>query len=137
MTKPLPKAVSKSLPKPSEAETAILRVLWEQQPLSVRDIHAELSRTREVGYTTTLKQVQRMHAKGLVTRTKGEGKSHDYSAAVAEGATKSRLVDRFVQTAFDGSVPELVMHAIGPDASSDDIAKIRAFLDELEADDTD
>ena len=125
----------KSARKPSEAETAILRVLWEQQPRSVRDIHAELSRTREVGYTTTLKQVQRMFAKGLVTRAKGEGKSHDYSAAVAEDATKSRLVDRFVATAFNGSVPDLVMHAVGPNASADDIAKIRAFLDGLDADD--
>ena len=121
--------------KPSDAETAILRVLWERQPRSVRDIHAELSKERDVGYTTTLKQVQRMHAKGLVTRAKGEGKSHNYSAAVAEDATKSRLVDRFVKTAFDGSVPELVMHALGNDASSDDIAQIRALLDEIESGD--
>ena len=128
-----PKHIKK---KPSEAETAILRVLWDEQPLSVRAIHARLGDTRQVGYTTILKQVQRMHDKGLVTRTKGEGKSFDYSAAVAENATKSRLVDRFVKTAFDGSVPELVMHALGNDqASPSDIAEIRAFLDQLEADD--
>ena len=125
----------KRIPKPSNAETAILQVLWEQQPRSVKEIHAVLSESRDVGYTTTLKQVQRMHAKGLVTRTKGVGKSHNYSAAVAEEATKTTLVDRFVKTAFDGSVPELVMHALGSDgASAQDIAEIRAFLDSLESD---
>ena len=55
--------------KPSPAETAILQVLWEHQPCSVKAIHAHLSRTKSVGYTTTLKQIQRMHDKGLVTIT--------------------------------------------------------------------
>ena len=120
--------------KPSEAETSILQVLWEHEPCSVREIHAELSRTKSVGYTTTLKQIQRMFDKGLVTRTKGHGKSYDYSAAVEEAATKGRLFDRFVKTAFDGSVPELVMHALGTDrTSAEDLARIRAFLADLEA----
>lgn len=119
--------------KPSPAETAILQVLWEHQPCSVKAIHAHLSRTKSVGYTTTLKQIQRMHDKGLVTREPGEGKSYNYSAAVGEDDTKSRLFDRFVTTAFEGSVPDLVMHALGTDkASPDDIEKIREFLDSLE-----
>ena len=123
--------------KPSEAETAILQVLWESAPCSVKAIHDRLSRTKTVGYTTTLKQVQRMFEKGLVTRQKGQGKSYDYSAAVEETATKARLFDRFVKTAFEDSVPDLVMHALGNDkASPDDIARIRAFLDDLEANDT-
>jgi len=120
--------------KPSEAETAILQVLWEHQPASVKTVHDILSETKTVGYTTTLKQIQRMLDKGLVSRTKGEGKSYDYSAAVEESATKSRLFDRFVQTAFDNSVPDLVMHALGTDkTSADDIAKIRALLDDIES----
>lgn len=119
--------------KPSPAETAILQVLWEHEPCSVKTIHAHLSRTKSVGYTTTLKQIQRMHDKGLVTRKPGEGKSYDYSAAVGESDTKSRLFDRFVSTAFEGSVPDLVMHALGTDkASPDDIEKIREFLDSLD-----
>jgi len=121
--------------KPSPAETAILQVLWEQQPCSVKAIHEALSRTKTVGYTTTLKQIQRMHDKGLVSRARGEGKSYDYSAAVNEADTKSRLFDRFVKTAFEGSVPDLVMHALGTDkASPGDIEKIREFLDSIESD---
>jgi predicted transcriptional regulator len=121
--------------KPSPAETAILQVLWEQQPCSVKAIHAKLSEQKSVGYTTTLKQIQRMHDKGLVVRSRGEGKSFNYSAAVNEADTKSRLFDRFVKTAFEGSVPDLVMHALGTDkASPDDIDKIRDFLDSLDRD---
>jgi len=121
--------------KPSPAETAILQVLWERQSCSVKAIHEELSRTKSVGYTTTLKQVQRMHDKGLVSRSRGEGKSYNYRAMVTEAATKSRLFDRFVNTAFEGSVPDLVMHALGTDkASPDDIEKIREFLDSLDGD---
>jgi predicted transcriptional regulator len=119
--------------KPSPAETAILQVLWERQPCSVKAVHHVLSQTKSVGYTTTLKQIQRMHEKGLVFRARGEGKSYDYSAAVNETDTKSGLFDRFVKTAFEGSVPDLVMHALGTDkASPDDIEKIREFLDSLD-----
>lgn len=119
--------------KPSPAETAILQVLWEHQPCSVKAIHQALSQTKTVGYTTTLKQIQRMHDKGLVSRERGEGKSYDYRALVTETDTKSGLFDRFVKTAFEGSVPDLVMHALGTDkASPDDIEKIREFLDSLD-----
>lgn len=124
--------------KPSDAETAILQILWENQPCTVRAIHEALSETKAVGYTTVLKQVQRMHDKGFVSREDGQGRSHIYKATIGEADTKTRLVDRFVKTAFDGSVPDLVMHALGSDgASGDDIAKIRALLDELERGDGD
>lgn len=123
----------KQIAKPSPAETAILQVLWESQPCSVKAIHHVLSQSKTVGYTTTLKQIQRMHDKGLVSRARGEGKSYDYSASVNEADTKSGLFDRFVKTAFEGSVPDLVMHALGTDkASPDDIEKIREFLDSLD-----
>lgn len=123
----------KQIAKPSPAETAILQVLWESQPCSVKAIHHVLSQSKSVGYTTTLKQIQRMHDKGLVSRARGEGKSYDYCAAVNEADTKSGLFDRFVKTAFEGSVPDLVMHALGTDqASPDDIEKIREFLNSLD-----
>ena len=124
-------------PKPSAAETRILRVLWEREPRTVRDIHEQLSDERgddAVGYTTVLKQMQRMTAKGLIVREPGPGRSHRYRAGVGETDTKSGLFDRFVRTAFDGSVPDLVMHALGTDATDpDDIARIRALLDSLES----
>jgi len=119
--------------KPSDAETAILSVLWERQPCSVKDIHDALSVHKNVGYTTTLKQVQRLYDKGFLSRQRGEGKSYDYCAIISEAETKSDLFDRFVETAFGNSVSDLVMHAIGKsDASDAEIQKIKDLLKNIE-----
>jgi len=119
--------------KPSEAETAILRVLWEHQPCTVKIIHQYISARKDVGYTTTLKQVQRMVDKGLLAREPGPGKSYIYSATSSEEDTKTKLFDRFVETAFSNSVSDLVMHALGKgEPSEEEIQQIRAFLEQLE-----
>ena len=121
------------LTKPSEAETTILNILWDHQPCLVKDIHDHLSRKKNVGYTTTLKQVQRLLDKGLVTREPGPGKSYLYSAAVGEEETKTRLFDRFVETTFGDSVSELVMHALGSGKPSEaELEQIKQFLETLE-----
>jgi len=120
--------------KPSEAETAILQVLWNSQPCTVKAVHETLSASKDVGYTTTLKQMQRLHEKGLVVRERGPGKSYLYSAAIPEDETKQHLFDRFVKTTFSDSVSELVMHALGEANPSDaEIDEIRKFIDELDA----
>jgi len=119
--------------KPSAAETAILSILWEAQPCSVKTVHAELSKTKDVGYTTTLKQIQRMLDKGLVIRERGEGRSFLYCATQTEDRTKSVLFERFVQNAFGGSTSKLVMHALGNEKTSEaEIDAIKAFLATLE-----
>ena len=119
--------------KPSDAETAILNVLWEHQPCSVKAVHEVLSETKNVGYTTTLKQIQRMQEKELVVREPGSGKSFNYRANVSETDTKSHLLDRFVATTFGDSVSDLVMHALGNSETSDDeIDKIKQFIKDLE-----
>ena len=119
----------KSPIKPSAAETAILTVLWAHQPCSVKTIHTIMSASKDVGYTTTLKQIQRLHDKGLVAREPGEGKSYKYRALVTEGETKSRLFNRFIETTFGNSVSDLVMHALGsPDASQAEIDAIKKFI---------
>lgn len=119
--------------KPSSAETAILTVLWEEQPCSVKAIHERLSARKDVGYTTTLKQIQRMFDKGLVARERGEGKSYNYIALFSEDETKSHLFNRFVETTFGNSVSDLVMHALGKsEASDDELEKIKQFLRDME-----
>ena len=123
----------KKLLKPSEAETAILQVLWERQPCLMKTVHEALSAKKNVGYTTTLKQIQRLLDKGLVRREPGPGKSYMYSAAVTEEETKGRLFDRFVETTFSNSVSDLVMHALGNGKPSDaEIDEIREFLAKLD-----
>jgi len=120
--------------KPSDAETAILQVLWNEQPCSVKTVHERLGATKDVGYTTTLKQMQRLLDKGLVSRERGPGKSFLYTAAVGETETKQRLFSRFVETAFENSVGNLVMHAMSKGKPSDDeIAQIKKFIEDLES----
>ncbi len=120
--------------KPSEAEVEILQVLWERQPCSVRAVHEEISLFKDVGYTTILKQLQRMQDKKLVTREPGDGKSFKYSAVEAAGTTQSKLLGRLMKNAFRGDVNELVMHALGDAKSSgEDLQAIKDFIAAIEA----
>jgi len=119
--------------KPSAAETAILSILWDHQPCSVKFVHGILSETKSVGYTTTLKQFQRMLDKDLVSREPGKGKSFLYSATESERVMKDQLFERFVETAFGNSVSDLVMHALGKAEPSDaELATIKELIEKLD-----
>lgn len=121
-----------SKPRPTAGELAILRVLWERGPSTVRDVHAELEQERPTGYTTVLKLLQIMTEKGLVKRDES-ARAHVYAAAVEEAQTQRRLVRDLLDRAFGGSAAKLVMHALsGRKASRDEIASIRRLLDQLE-----
>lgn len=123
-----------TLPPPSEAEAEILQIVWQRQPVSVRTVHEEVRQNRDVGYTTVLKQLQRMLDKGLVDRIPGEGKSFDYVATQPASETRTTLLDRLVRTVFGNSTNKLVMHALGrDDVSADEIDAIKAFIEEWEA----
>lgn len=116
---------------PSEAESEILQIVWAEQPCSVKTVHEAIS--RDVGYTTVLKQLQRMHDKGLVAREPGAGKSFLYTATQPAAETRARLVDRLVRNVFGDDVNQLVMHALGKSrVSARDIDEIKAFIAELE-----
>lgn len=98
--------------QPSNAELDILRVLWDGQPLSVRQVHEILCQEKEVGYTTTLKQMQRMLEKGVLTRTE-VGNTHLYTTAVGEPQIQRSLLRRLLDKAFGGASVELMMQALG------------------------
>jgi predicted transcriptional regulator len=118
--------------KPTEAELEILALLWEMKEASVRQIHERLAETKETGYTTTLKIMQIMHAKGMVIRDE-ENRSHIYRPATNQKETQKSLLKNLMSTAFGGSAKTLVMQALGQDnPSKDEIDEIRAFLDQLE-----
>jgi BlaI family penicillinase repressor len=118
--------------RPTEAELEILALLWEMKEASVRQIHERLAETKETGYTTTLKIMQIMHAKGMVTRDE-ESRSHIYRPATNQKETQKSLLKNLMSTAFGGSSKNLVMQALGQDSpSKDEIDEIRAFLDQLE-----
>ncbi|WP_367916474.1 BlaI/MecI/CopY family transcriptional regulator [Leadbetterella sp. DM7] len=122
----------KQLPKPTESELEILQILWKKGASTVRQVNEELSRHKEVGYTTTLKLMQIMHEKNLVTRTE-EGRYHIYQAAIEEESTQKLLLDRFIDTAFRGSASRMVMQALGNESvSKDELDEIKAWIETLE-----
>jgi len=119
------------LPRPTDAELAILGVLWERGPSTVRDVHEALSHLRDTGYTTTLKIMQIMAEKGLVGRDESR-RSHVYEAALAEEDTQQQLVDDLLDRAFAGSAEKLVMRALtAKQVSEGELTAIRRLLDEL------
>lgn len=118
--------------KPTPAELGILRVLWERGPSTVREVHDVLAETRQMGYTTVLKLLQIMAAKGLVTRNE-DSRTHVYEARQPAEETKRQLVGDLMQKAFAGSASQLMMHALsGKRASRSEIDELRRFLDEYE-----
>jgi BlaI family transcriptional regulator, penicillinase repressor len=121
-----------NLSRPTDAELAILRVLWSRGPSTVRQVHEVLSRDRETGYTTVLKLMQIMTEKGLVERDESE-RTHVYQARFTQEQTQQRLVIDLLEKAFGGSASQLVMQALAAKpASADELAQIRRMLDELE-----
>lgn len=117
-----------SFPQPSEAELEILQVLWKDQPTTVRAIHEKLSKSKDVGYTTILKQMQRMFEKGIVSRTK-EGKTHLYSSIPKEKDIQKGMFNKLVKTAFKGSKMDLVLHALGNSKpSEEELEKLQEWL---------
>jgi len=124
---------NKPLPKPTEAELALLRVLWERGPSTVREIHENLSDEKETGYTTSLKILQNMAEKGLVARDESR-RSHVYRAVYQAEQTQRQLVRDLLRRAFGGSPGKLVVQALSEETvSADDLLEIRRLLDELEA----
>jgi predicted transcriptional regulator len=122
----------RELPKPTEAELAILRVLWDRGPSTVRDVTVALKGERGTGYTTALKFLQIMTEKGLVRRNES-ARTHVYEAAIPAEQTQRQFVRDLIDKVFAGSAPQLVLQALSAKkASRAELAKIRTLLDELE-----
>jgi predicted transcriptional regulator len=119
------------LPRPTDTEVAILRVLWTHGPSTVRRVHEELSESRdfETGYTTTLKLMQIMAEKGLVARDE-TSRTHLYSAKVPQHQTQRQFVTDMIAKVFGGSSAQLVMHALtSHSASKEELAEIKELID--------
>lgn len=118
--------------RPTDAELAILRVLWDRGPSTVRQVFEVLSAERELGYTTALKMLQIMDEKGLVQRDVSE-RVHVFSATWTQSQTQRTLLDDLLDKAFGGSSRSLVLQALATrQASPADLAEIRKMLDQAE-----
>ncbi len=117
--------------RPTDSELEILNILWQDGPASVRSVHEKLA--KESGYTTTLKLMQIMHEKGLLRRDAGS-KVHIFEAAVGQEQTQGQLVQRMIDTVFNGSAMDLVMQTLGNHQASDaEMEQIRMYLEQATA----
>lgn len=117
--------------KATDSELEILQVLWNRGECTVRDVHEELLKTKEAGYTTTLKLMQIMHEKGLVERD-ATSKTHIYKAIVTQEQAQQTALDKILSTVFKGSTSDLVIQALGNHrASSDEIDAIKKYLQQF------
>lgn len=122
----------KKIPKPTDSELAILQVLWQFGPCSVRFVNQKLNQYREVGYTTTLKLMQIMVDKGLARRNT-ESRTHIYEANANEADTQLRLLKKFVDATFRGSAMKMVVQALGNHkASKEELDHIKALIEKIE-----
>lgn len=125
---------NKNLPRPTETELEILRVLWQHGPNTVRDVHNILNREREteVGYSTTLKMFQVMTQKGLIERDETV-RPQIYSTRVPQEQTQKQLVKDLLNRAFGGSVRQMVMQALSErEASDEELEQLEQLLDKFE-----
>jgi BlaI family transcriptional regulator, penicillinase repressor len=117
--------------KPTEGELEILQVLWDKGEATVREVHEELAKVKDIGYTTALKLLQIMYEKGLVSRD-DSAKTHIYKPAVTREKTQKQLVGKMINTLFAGSPGQLVMQALGNhNASKEELDEIQRLLDSL------
>lgn len=124
--------MNKSQQQPTDSELEILSILWKHGPSTVRFVNKELNKTRNVGYTTTLKIMQIMHEKNILSRDEKE-KSHIYSSLIEENAIQKRLINKILDSAFRGSASQLIMQILGNHKTSrKELEEIRKLLDQLD-----
>ncbi|HXS36773.1 MAG TPA: BlaI/MecI/CopY family transcriptional regulator [Flavipsychrobacter sp.] len=118
--------------KPTDSELEILNILWEKGACTVREVHEILEKSKDAGYTTTLKLMQIMHEKGLLKRDT-TSKTHIYIAAVSQEQTQGQLVKRMIDNVFNGSAMQLVMQALGNHkANAYELEQIKEYLEQME-----
>lgn len=120
--------MARHLPRPTDGELSILGVLWRRGPSTVRQVHEALAGARATGYTTTLKLMQIMAEKGLVTRDESS-RTHVYAARAPQDVTQRQLVSDLVDRAFGGSAAALVLQAINAHGTSaEELAEIQQLI---------
>src|SRR5271170_7099292 len=119
---------SSSLPRPTESELELLRILWDKEPATVREIFDALNLERVSGYTTVLKLLQIMTSKGLVVRDEAN-RAHVYRAAISQDDMQSKILKDLSVRLFSGSAAQLALHALAMEpASKQELDEIRALL---------
>jgi predicted transcriptional regulator len=124
--------MEKNKTMPTAAELEILNILWDKEPLTVKEIHEKLAQSKDVGYTTALKIMQNMTAKGFLRR-EPNGKNHLYYSSTQQEETRGKLLDRFLDTTFAGSASGLLMQLLGNiKTSRKELEEIKRIIDNID-----
>jgi BlaI family penicillinase repressor len=119
------------LHKPTESELELLSILWDKGNATVREVHEIVLLNKEVGYTTTLKLMQIMHEKGLVTRDVSS-KTHVYTPIFGQLEAQELYLGMMIKTLFNGSSAALVMHALKhPHTTGGDVEAIKTWINDI------
>jgi len=119
-----------TLPRPTEGELELLRILWDRGPSTVRDLYQEINSRRALGYTSVLKLLQIMTEKGLVEREES-GKAHIYHPAATQNETQDQLVRDISERLFAGSAAQLAMHALALEPVNDqELEALRTLIEQ-------
>lgn len=117
------------LPKPTEGELELLRVLWAKGSATVREVHEDVSQRRPLGYTSVLKLLQIMTEKGLVLRTES-GKAHLYKSAASQQETQNQILRDLSDRLFSGSAAQLAMHALSMEpGNAEELEQVRKLIE--------
>ncbi|MEI6189683.1 MAG: BlaI/MecI/CopY family transcriptional regulator [Chitinophagia bacterium] len=118
--------------KPTESELEILSILWDKKNATVREVHEIVQKTKDVGYTTTLKLMQIMNEKGLVTRNV-LSKTHIYTPTLQKEIAQEQYLNKIIQTLFSGSTSQLVLQALGKHhPTTSDLDEIKNMINALQ-----
>jgi len=118
--------------KPTESELEILSILWDKQTATVREVHEIVQQSKNIGYTTTLKLMQIMHEKGMVSRDESS-KTHIYTPCFNKEKAQEQYLGKMIKTLFSGSTSDLVLQALGNnETSKDELIAIKHLIATLE-----
>jgi BlaI family penicillinase repressor len=118
--------------KPTESELEILSILWDKQNATVREVHEIVQQSKNIGYTTTLKLMQIMHEKGMVSRDESS-KTHIYTPCFNKEKAQEQYLGKMIKTLFSGSTSDLVLQALGNnETSKDELIAIKHLIATLE-----
>jgi predicted transcriptional regulator len=115
---------------PTNAELEVLEILWEKKKATVREVYDTISANKECVYTSTLKIMQKMSAKGLIGRTV-DNQKHEYYALVEEASIRSNFVKEIINKFFNGSYSQLALHALGNSSSDENIEELQELVNKL------
>jgi BlaI family transcriptional regulator, penicillinase repressor len=119
--------------QPTNAELEVLEILWKRKKATVREVYDTIRQNKDCVYTSTLKIMQKMSAKGLIGRTV-DNQKHEYFPLVEETIIRNKYVSELINKFFKGSYAKLALHALGKSSTDENIEELIEMVNQLKKD---